>query len=108
MYTEKVAEEMQKQGHIVELVFTTRKETLANINMGVLQEEIEYRKRNKLPAFDNGNARKQFWQKWKRNNAVMLANSLGIEGGPLESKFLSGILVVRQAYVSYDTGSGTS
>ena len=94
MHAEKVAEEMRKQGHIVELVFTTRKETLANINMVVLQEEVEYRKRNKLPALDDADARKQFWLEWKRKNGVMLANSLGIEGGPLESKFLSGILVV--------------
>ena len=76
MYAEKVAEEMRGQGHTVELLFTTRKETLANINTVVLQEEVDYRKRNKLPAFDDANARKIFWQEWKRNNAVLLSESL--------------------------------
>jgi hypothetical protein len=45
MYAEKVAQEMRKHDHIVDLVFTTRKETLANINTVVLQEKIDYRKR---------------------------------------------------------------
>jgi hypothetical protein len=93
MYAEKVAQEMRAHGHSVELVFMTRSQTLANINTVVLQKEVDRCKRNKLPAFDNANARKIFWQEWKRNNAVLLAESLGIDGGPLESKFLSGILV---------------
>ena len=59
MYAEKDAQEMRKHGHTVEIVFTTCKETLANINTVVLQEEIDYRKRNKLPAFDDANARKK-------------------------------------------------
>ena len=58
MYAKKVAQEMRVRGHSVELVFVTRKQTLANINTVVLQEEVDHLKRNKEAAFDNANARK--------------------------------------------------
>ena len=93
MYAERIAEEMRSRGHTVELIFLTRKETLSNINTIVLQEEVDRRKRDKEPAFDGFDERKRFWQEWKTKNAVFLADALGIDGGPLESKFLSGILV---------------
>lgn len=93
MYAEQVAQEMRLRGHAVKLIFSTCKEKLTNINMVVLQEEVDHQKKNNLPAFDNANARKVYWQQWKNKNALFLAESLGIGGGPLESKFLTGVFV---------------
>ena len=92
-YAEEVAPLMRSLGHEVELIFSSQKEMLANINMDVLQEEVDHQKKNNLPAFDNANARKVYWQQWKNKNALFLAESLGIGGGPLESKFLTGVFV---------------
>ena len=96
-YAEAVAATMRSLGHEVELVYTTRAETLANINTVVVQEEVNRRKKKKEAAFENVNERKSFWHDWKERMALFLSDSLGIDGGPAESKFLSGILVATSS-----------
>jgi hypothetical protein len=39
------------------------------------------------------NGRKEFWKKWHEDNAIFISEALGIDGGPAENKFLTGILV---------------
>ena len=108
MYAEQVAQEMRLRGHAVKLIFSTCKEKLTNINMVVLQEEVDHQKRNKKSALNNANIRKVFWQERKRKNAVFFTESLGLDGGPLESSLDPGGTFHMQANVSNHSGSSAS
>jgi hypothetical protein len=91
-YAEGVAIALRKLGHKVKLVFNTHAKTLASICTVVLKEEHERRKKAKEP-FLKFDGRKKFWKKWNEDNQIFILEALGIDGGPCENKFLSGILV---------------
>ena len=60
----------------------------------MVNEEVVCRKKMKgEPQLDGIAERKEFWKTWKEENGVFLAKTLGIEGGPAENKFLTGILI---------------
>ncbi len=60
---------MRALGHLAELVYTSRDETLAAMNTVVINKEINRRKSKKEPAFDGVADRKAVWKKWKEENA---------------------------------------
>ena len=91
-YAEGVAFAMRKLGHEVKLLFTTCAQTLANIGTAMLKEEHDCRKKAKEP-FLEADDRREFLNKWKEDNAKFISEALGIDGGPMENKFLTCILV---------------
>ncbi len=91
-YAEGIAFAMRKLSHEVKLLFTTRAQTLANIGTVVLKEEHDRRKKAK-ELFLEANDRREILNKWKEDNAIFISEALGIDGGPMENKFLTGILV---------------
>jgi hypothetical protein len=92
-YAEGIVERMRSLGHSAELVFSTHTETMQTINTtGVNEEVIRRKKKTGEPLLDGIAERKEFWT-WKEEHAAFLAETLGIEGGPAENKFLTGILI---------------
>jgi len=90
-YAEAVADQMRALGHTVKLIYSTRKETLSDINTIVVNEEVICRKNGKskgLVLLDGIDEREAFWKSWKEDNALFLSGSLGIEGAG-EDRFLS-------------------
>jgi hypothetical protein len=93
-YAECVIEKMHCLGHTAELVISTRAKTMETINTTVVSEEVHRQKNKKGERpLDGINERKEFWKTWKEEHALFLSKTLGIEGGPFENKFLTGILV---------------
>ena len=82
----------------MKLLYSTRKDTLADINTIVVNDEVNRRKNGKkgLAPLDGMVERKAYWKTWKEDNALFLSDCLGIEGAG-EDKFLSGILVATSA-----------
>ena len=60
--------ELEKDGHIVELTYTTRKETIRNVEHLVATNGTLDR-----------DERSQFWSKWKTENYALLDNQLGFK-----------------------------
>jgi hypothetical protein len=63
-YTEGMKSELEKDGHIVQLIYTNRKETLQNVEQLVIGEELLCLK----SAYNSTLIRDeqcQFWSKWK-------------------------------------------
>jgi hypothetical protein len=90
---------MRALGYTVKLLYSTRKDTLPDINTIVVNKEVICRKNGKskgLVPLNGMNERKAYWMTWKEDNALFLSESLGIEGAG-EDKFLSGILVATSA-----------
>ncbi len=93
-YAEGVVEKMQRLGHTTELVYSTRAATLQMINTTVVNEEVIRRKNLEGEhPLDGLVKRKEFWNTWKEEHALFLAEALGMECRPAENKFLTGILV---------------
>ena len=98
-YAEGVAKHMRDLGHTVNLLYSSRKDTLSDINTIVVNEEVIRRKNGKskgLLPLDGIDERKAYWKKWKEDNALFLSEALGIKGAG-EDKFLSGILVATSS-----------
>jgi hypothetical protein len=64
---------------------------MQTINMTVVNEEVIRRKKGEHPL-DGLAKRNEFWKTWKEEHALFLTEALGIEGGPAENKFLTGVL----------------
>ena len=77
-YAEGMKSELEKDGHVVELMYTSRKDTLRNVEWLVIGEEMIH-----LKSATNGTLNKdercQFWSKWKTDNYALLINQLGFK-----------------------------
>ena len=94
-YVKALIVKLKRHGHHAEATYSTRATiTLATINTVVVNEENVKRKKDGKPPLDGLSERKAFWKEWKDIHSIVLSESLGIEGGPAKSKFVTGILVV--------------
>jgi len=88
MYHTHVCDELWKLGHIVELKYTTRRETLKNIEIIVLAKELLRRKCHNNSTMER-EERVEFIKKWKTEHRDLLVDQLGPKG--LNVLFLDGI-----------------
>jgi hypothetical protein len=88
MYAEAIRSELRTNGHIVEMKFTTRRETLKNIERIVIAEELLRRKHDDNSTLD-AVERKVFWDNWKKENRDLIIDKLGRKGDSVE--YLHGI-----------------
>jgi hypothetical protein len=77
-YVEGMKSELEKNGHIVELLYTNRKETLQNVERLVIDEKLLCVKAATNGTLDK-DERHLFWSKWKTDNYAMLINQLGFK-----------------------------
>jgi hypothetical protein len=66
-YGEGMKSELEKDGHIVELIYTSRKATLRNVEQLVVGEELLCLKSATNGTLDR-DERRQFWSKWKTDD----------------------------------------
>jgi len=88
-YAEGMKSELEKDGHIVELMYTSRKVTLRNVEQLVVGEELLGLKSVTNDTL-NRDERRQFWSKWKTDNYALLVNQLGYKS-PEGTRFLHGV-----------------
>jgi len=92
-YAHFVKEDLVKAGHHVELAFTTRKETMQNLDKIILAEEAQRRKEagvdGILPAH-----RKTFVLQWRKKHDSQIMQRLGTPNDESSLKFLNGIFFV--------------
>jgi hypothetical protein len=88
-YAERVKNELVKRGHVVRMRYTGRRETLKNIEVIILAEELLRRKH-----FDNSTVDKEertsFISKWKKDHRELLMEQLGPKC--VDVDFLHGII----------------
>jgi hypothetical protein len=87
-YAEGMKSELEKHGHVVELMYTSRKETLCNVERLVIGEEL-LRVKSVTNVTLNRDERRQFRSKWKADNYALLVNQLGFKTQALQ--FLHGV-----------------
>ena len=87
-YTEGMKSELEKDSHVVELMYTSRKDTLRNVERLVIGEELICLKSATNGTLDK-DERRQFWSKWKTDNYALLVNQLGFK--TQDSRFLHGV-----------------
>jgi hypothetical protein len=75
-YAEGMKTELEKEGHIVNLIYTNHKATLRNVEQLVVGEELLHLKAMTNGTFDKAE-RRQKWSKWKTDNYALLVNQLG-------------------------------
>ncbi len=75
-YTNNIQEDLRKRGHIVQMKYTNRRETLKNIERLVISEEMLRRKHADNSTM-SANDRKAFIDKWKADNGELLCEQLG-------------------------------
>jgi len=89
-YAEGTKSELEKDGHIIELMYTSRKVTLRNVEQLVVGEELL-----RLKSATNGtldrDERRQFWSKWKTDNYALLVNQLRYKSQE-GTRFLHGVI----------------
>jgi hypothetical protein len=75
-YTDSMKTYLERNGHVVELRYTSRKETIRNVERLVFSEELQ-----RLKAKDNSTLDKErgsaYWNTWKKENYDLLVNQLG-------------------------------
>jgi hypothetical protein len=81
--------ELGKDGHIIQLMYTKRKETLRNIEQLVVGEELLRLKSAYNSTLDR-DEQCQFWSKWKTENYALLVNQLGYKSQEA-TRFLHGV-----------------
>ena len=87
-FAEGMKSELEKEGHVVELVYTSRKETLKNVERLVVGEEL-IRLKNETNGTLDREERRQFWNQWKMDNYALLVNQLGFKNQ--QSRFFHGV-----------------
>ena len=87
-FAEGMKAELKKEGHVVELVFMNRKDTLKNIEQLVVGEELICFK-NETNGSLGKEERLQFWSKWKTDHHALLASQLGFK--TQDSRFFHGV-----------------
>jgi hypothetical protein len=88
MYAKAIRSNLKKNGHIVEMKFTTRRETLKNIERIVIAEELLCRIHDDNSILDTVE-RKVFWNNWKKENRDLIIDKLGRKGDCVQ--YLHGI-----------------
>ena len=81
--------ELEKDGHIVKLMYTNRKAALRNVEQLVVGEELLHLKSATNDTLE-GDERCQFWSKWKKENYALLVNQLGYKSQE-GTRFLHGV-----------------
>ncbi len=75
-YAEGMKMYLERNGHVVELRYTSQKETIRNVEQLVVSEELQH-----LKAKDNSSLDKEkksaYWNTWKKVNYNLLVNQLG-------------------------------
>ena len=89
-YAKFVKEDLEKAGHHVSLSFTTRKETMQNLDKIIIAEEAQRRKDKNTAGILPGQ-RKDFVLQWKTEHESQLFARLGTPADNLHLKFLNGI-----------------
>ena len=90
-YAEFVKEDLEKAGHRVSISFTTRIETMQNLDKIIIAEEAQRRKDKNIAGILPGQ-RKDFVLQWKTEHESQLFARLGTPADNLRLKFLNGIL----------------
>jgi hypothetical protein len=86
-FAEGMKSELEKEGHVFELVYTNRN-TLKNIKRLVVGEELICVK-NETNGSLGKEERRQFWSKWKTDHYALLVNQLGFK--TQDSRFFHGV-----------------
>ena len=87
-FAEGMKSELEKEGHVVELVYMSRKEILKNVERFVVGEELICLK-NETNGTLGREERRQFWNQWKEDNYALLINQLGFKNQL--SRFFHGV-----------------
>ena len=87
-FAEGMKSELEKEGHVAELVYTSRKETLKNVERLVVGEEL-IRLKNETSGCLDREERRQFWSQWKMDHYALLVNQLGFK--TQDSQFFHGV-----------------
>ena len=74
-YAEGMKSVLENDGHVVELMYTSRKETLRNVERLVVGEELLHLKSATDGTLDRDEGH-QFWSKWKTDNYALLVNEI--------------------------------
>ncbi len=88
-YAEGMKLELEKDGHIIELMYTNRKATLRNVERLVVAEELLCLKSATNGTLNRDEGR-QFWSNWKKDNYALLVNQLGYKTQEC-TRFLHGV-----------------
>ena len=89
-YAHFVKADLEKAGHHVELSFTTRKETMRNLDKIILAEEAQRRKDSHIDSLPPGE-RKAFILQWRQKHGSKVMDALGTADEESSLKFLNGI-----------------
>lgn len=89
-YAHFVKADLEKAGHHVELSFTTRKETMQNLDKIILAEEAQRRKDANIDGLHPAE-RKAFVLQWRRKHDSKIKERLGTPEDESSLKFLNGI-----------------
>jgi hypothetical protein len=89
-YAHFVKEDLEKAGHHVELSFTTRKETMKNLDKIILAEEAQRRKDANIDGILPAD-RKAFVLQWRKKHDSKIMERLGTPADQFRLKFLNGI-----------------
>jgi hypothetical protein len=89
-YAHFVKEDLEKAGHHVELSFTTRKETMINLDKIILAEEAQRPQDANIDGILPAD-RKAFVLQWRKEHDTQLYEQLGTPADELRLKFLNGI-----------------
>jgi hypothetical protein len=88
-YAEGMKLELEKDGHIVELMYTNRKATLHNVEQLVVAEEL-LRLKSATNGTLNRDERRLFWSNSKKDNYALLVNQFGYKSQEC-TRFLHGV-----------------
>jgi len=89
-YAHFVKEDLEKAGHHVELSFTTRNETMKNLDKIILAEEAQRRKDANIDGILQVD-RKAFVLQWRKKHDSKIMERLGTPADQSRLKFLNGI-----------------
>jgi hypothetical protein len=90
-YAEGMKTYLERSGHVVELGYTSRKETIRNVEHLVVSEEL-LRLKTKDNSTLNKEGRSAYWNTWKKENHNLLVNQLGYK--TTKGHFLHGVFYV--------------
>jgi hypothetical protein len=88
-YAEGMKLELEKDSHIVELMYTNRKVTLCNVEQLVVAEEL-FRLKSATNSTLDRDERRLFLSNWKKDNYALLVNQLGYKSQEC-TRFLHGV-----------------
>jgi hypothetical protein len=82
---------IERSGHVVELCYTSRKETIWNVERLVVSKELLHLKAKENSTLDK-EGRSAYWNTWKKENYDLLVNQLGYK--TTKGHFLHGVFYV--------------